>query len=62
MMPADHIDVEFTEQVAREPDGLISMVRLHAPKFGDLTFWLNRETNDLEELRPYRFGMFRRRR
>lgn len=55
------VEVEFQKQIARAPDGLIRIVRLHAPKFGDLWFWLDREQDELQELRPYRVGMLRRR-
>lgn len=58
---ADHIHIEFTERVGREPDGLIWMVALHSPIVGGVLFALNRVTDELEELRPYRFGMLRER-
>lgn len=60
-MAADHIHVEFHQQVARVSDGRIRMVRLHAPKFGDIWFWLDRDRDELQELRPYRLEMFVRR-
>ena len=60
-MAADHIHVEFTEQEARYSDGLIGMVRLTST-LGDLWFWLDRGRDELQELRPYRFGMRRGRR
>lgn len=59
-MGDNFVTVEFQEQVARRSDGLIRMVRLSAPKFGDLWFWLDRERDELQELRPYRVGTLRR--
>lgn len=39
--------------VLRRADGLVAGVRVHASKLGDSLFWLDRETNTLDELRRH---------
>lgn len=53
------IDVTFTEEYGRRADGLIFLVRLTSQigNIPGLLFWVNRKTDELEELRPYRPGM-----
>lgn len=52
--------VQFQTTLLRRADGLIAGVRVFAPKIADMWLWLNREDEHLEELRPYRVGMFTR--
>jgi hypothetical protein len=48
--------------ILRDATGLIAGCRVVAACEGvmmvDWWAWLNRETDDMEELRPYRIGMF----
>lgn len=63
-MPANEgrsFTFEARQRAGRRRDGLIQMVHVYHPKFCDLLSWLNRESDALEELRPYRVGMFKRR-
>lgn len=62
-MPSEGASFTFQAQqrAGRRADGLILAVHVYHPKFVDLLFWLNRETDELHELRPYRVGMFARR-
>ncbi len=45
--------------ILRRADGLIWGLRVHHTKVVDMWWLLNRETDQVEELRPYRVGMFK---
>lgn len=61
---AEHeIHVEVRSSLLRRADGLIVGSRVTAvnyPGLIDLWLWLDRETGEMDELKPYRVGMFRR--
>lgn len=58
------VAVRFETRILRRNDGLIAGARIistSGPKLmADILLWLNRETDEFEELRPYRVGMLRR--
>lgn len=54
------IEIAIIADVARLGDGLIQAVHIHDAdrKVMDMLFWVDRETNELQEVRAYRVGMF----
>lgn len=60
-MARDFIEVEFREHTGRYANGLIGAVWLRST-LGSILWWLDRETDELQELRPYRYGTYRGRR
>ncbi len=60
-MPEHVVTIAAAVQIGRRADGQFQAIRVSAPKFFDLLFWLNREDGSTHELRPYRVGMFKRR-
>lgn len=58
-MAEAHFTVDVQTSTLRRVDGLIFGLRLQAPKIIDAWFWVNREADRIEELRPYRVGMFK---
>lgn len=39
--------------ILRRVDGLVTGVRVHAPKLADMLFWLDRDTGHMAELRRH---------
>lgn len=57
------IVVAISRAWLRRADGLLFGSRLTSPSHPglvDLLVWLDRETGEIQELRPYRVGMFGR--
>lgn len=59
-MPEHSVTFQASVLTGRRLDGVMQAVRVHAPKLIDLWYWVNRDTDTLEELRPYRVGSRRK--
>lgn len=58
-MAGHEIELTFGMEILRRADGLIQGVRITAsncPKLVDLWYWLDRDADELHELRLYRVG------
>lgn len=64
-MAGHEVRIEVQTFTLRRMDGLIfgsRVTSVNYPGLVDAWFWIDRQSDEIDELRPYRVGMFARRR
>jgi hypothetical protein len=62
-MAGHEMRVTFETEILRSADGLIRGVRISAsncPGLVDIWYWLDRDADELQGMRPHRVGMLER--